>query len=74
MELIKIKATDVKIGDVLNVNTGYRPLDDENCEVLKIENRLGLFGDKQISFFLKSYEGNHWFDVSLESNLTLVKI
>ena len=73
LNLIKIKATEVKIGDILNVNTGYHPLDDENCKVLEIKNRLGLFGDKQISFFLKSLEGNHWFDVSLESSLMLVK-
>ena len=28
------KATDIKVGDILNVNTGYRPLDDEDFKVL----------------------------------------
>lgn len=56
-----IPITQVKVGDIINVNTGYRPLDDENCEVLKIKRSTGSFGDEQIEFLIKSYHGNHWY-------------
>ena len=56
------KVTDIKVGDIINVNTGYRPLDDEDCKVLEIKSGVGLFGEATISFFIESREGNHWFD------------
>ena len=59
-------ATDIKVGDIINVNTGYRPLDDEDCKVLAIEEKSGLFGDKMLSFKIDSHHGKHWFDVPLE--------
>jgi hypothetical protein len=65
------KATDIKVGDILNVNTGYRPLDDENCKVLQIKSGKGLFNDEIISFFIESREGNHWFDVSFSNTVTI---
>lgn len=52
-----IFAHTVKKGDVLNVNTGYRPLDDEDCEVLKVREIKGLFGDNQIEFQIQTGHG-----------------
>ena len=57
-----ISVKQVRIGDVLSINTGYNPLDDENCRVLKIRDSKGLFGDEMISFFIESRYGNHWYD------------
>lgn len=65
------KATEIKVGDIINVNTGYRPLDDENCEVLEIKRGDGLFGEDVISFFIKSGEGNHWFDCFPNHTVTM---
>lgn len=66
------RATDVKVGDVLNVNTGYFPLDDENCKVLKIKHGKGMFGEKMIDFFIESKgAGNHWFSVSPNNTVTI---
>lgn len=53
--------TQIKIGDIINVNTGYRPLDDENCKVIDIIHTEGLFGDKQIEFLIDSRHGKHWY-------------
>ena len=66
MKFVATLATEIKVGDILNVNTGYRPLDDENCKVLKVERKKSLFGDEQIGFFIESHHGNHWYDVPLE--------
>ena len=66
MNTISTLATDIKVGDIIVVNTGYCPLDDENCEVLAIEKKNGLFGDECISFLIDSYHGKQWFDVPLE--------
>ena len=61
MTFTSIPITQVKVGDILSVNTGYRPLDDEYCKVLKVKHSKGLFGDEQIEFFIESYHGNHWY-------------
>lgn len=64
MKFISTPITQIKVGDIINVNTGYRPLDDENCKVLKIKREIkGLFPQDTISFFIKSYHGDHWYDV-----------
>lgn len=58
--------TKIKVGDIINVNTGNHPLDEEDCEVLKIEMGKTLFGDDMIKFYIKSYHGDHWYGVILE--------
>jgi hypothetical protein len=64
--IVSTLVTDIKVGDIIDVNTGYRPLDDEDCEVLAIKETNGLFGDKSISFEIDSYHGKHWYEVPLE--------
>ena len=62
-----VLATEIKVGDILSVNTGYRPLDDENCKVLDIKREVsGLFPVDTIKFFIDSYHGKHWYDVPVE--------
>ena len=56
-KLIPVLYDEVAIGDYLNVNTGYRPFDDENCLVLDIKEETGLFGDVQTAFKLKTPNG-----------------
>ena len=62
---MKKKVLEVEIGDIINVNTGYRPLDDEDCEVLDIRTKFGLFGDEAVEFLIDSYHGKHWYECSL---------
>lgn len=62
---VSVPVTDVKVGDILSVNTGHRILDDEDCEVLEVKDTEGLFGDPQKSFWIKSVHGNHWYDCPL---------
>lgn len=64
-------ATEIKVGDIININTGYRPLDDENCKVLDIKSGVGLFGDPMINFYIESYHGNHWTDFSPDNTVTM---
>lgn len=66
------KATEIKIGDTINVNTGYRPLDDENCKILDRRETTGLFNNPQIEFYIESSYGNHWYVVSPENILVCV--
>lgn len=63
-----VLATEIQIGDTLNINTGYRPLDDENCKVLDIKREVtGLFPVDTISFLIDSFDyGKHWYDVPVE--------
>ena len=52
-----ILAKDVQVGDTLNIDTGYRPLDSEDCLVTKIGTIKGLFGDEQLLFSVKTRDG-----------------
>lgn len=48
IEEYKYESVDVisiKPGDVVNINTGYRPLDDEDVPITKSYATKGLFGD-----------------------------
>lgn len=62
MSYERVPVTQIKVGDIISVNTGSRPFDDENCKVLEIKRTTGMFGDEQISFFIASYTGAHWYD------------
>jgi hypothetical protein len=63
---------DIKVGDIISVNTGYRPLDDEDCKVLKIEEGVSLFDDPERRFFIDSNNaGKHWYHCNL--NHTVLK-
>jgi hypothetical protein len=53
-ELIRIPVEDAVVGDVMSVNTGYRPLDDEDCEILSITPGTGLFSEEEFIFSIKS--------------------
>lgn len=64
-------AAEVVVGDVLDVNTGYRPLDDEACLVLAVEHGSGLFGDAEIRFLIQTYEDDHWWCVPAGCNVPL---
>lgn len=63
IKIESILASKVNVGDILSVNTGYRPLDDEYCKILSIEERTGFFGDSCIIFFIESRYGNHEWEV-----------
>lgn len=71
---VQTPSTQIKVGDILNVNTGYRPLDDEDCEVLKISERMGLFGEAELVFHIKSYHGNHDYHVDPTKNVTKISV
>lgn len=51
--MARIAVKDIQKGDWINVNTGYRPLDDEWCLVLEVEHNKGLFGDAQAQFTVR---------------------
>lgn len=65
------QAKEIVVGDVINVNTGYRPLDDENVKVLSITEGKDLFGNEILTFLIDSWEGTHDFDVDPDSNITM---
>lgn len=44
-----IKASELVVGDVVNINTGYRPLDDEDCKVLSLSPGTDVFGGDRIN-------------------------
>lgn len=61
----KVKFSELQVGDFINVNTGYRIGDDEDCEILKITTEVGLFGDPQLIFLIASPSfGDHDYVVS----------
>ena len=70
--MIKKKATEIKVGDVISVNTGYRLFDDEDCEVLRISEGETC-GKKHIALHIKSHDyGNHDYQVWPENVLYVV--
>lgn len=58
-----VEAKDIKVGDKISVNTGYRPLDDEDCTVLDIKEENGMFGDENFIFRIKTLYGEENFSV-----------
>jgi hypothetical protein len=63
---------EVPATGIPNYVAGYRPLDDEDCKVLKIEEGVSLFDDPERRFFIDSNNaGKHWYHCNL--NHTVLK-
>lgn len=57
----KVLIRQLKVGDIVNLDTGYRPFDSEDCEILEIEKGLDPFDEEVVRCLITSYRvGTHW--------------
>jgi len=66
-----IKAPNLKIGDIVSINTGYRPLDDEWCKILAIKESQTIFDTPTLELEVLS-ESNEKFTYDIEPKYSIL--
>lgn len=54
-----VNVTEIVPGDIVSMNTGYRPLDDEDVTITKSYATKSLFGDAMWMLEGQSYSGHN---------------